>query len=121
MLRLLKYIVLLLVLLGIGSLFSPPIKLFALKAAGRGPVCPMANALKANDNLQLQIRYKDELYRGSKLLEKDPQGFHLWQTPMGNWWIPEGDDFVLPYNLAEQKRKIYGTGANDVKTGDIVL
>src|SRR5881628_2885535 len=121
MIRLIKYLVVLLVVAGVVSLFSPPVRLFALKAAGRGPVCPLAHALKADENLQLQIKYKDDLIRGSKLLEKDAQGFHFWETPMGRWWIPGGDDWVLPYNLAEQKRKIYGVGENDVKAGDIVL
>jgi FkbM family methyltransferase len=101
--------------------FFPPVKLFALKAAGRGPECPMPNALKAAENLQLQIQYKDRILNASKLLEKDPAGYHLWDTPKGRWWIPEGDDFVLPFNLAEQERKIYGTGAQDVKPGDVVL
>ena len=40
---------------------------------------------------------------------------------MGDWWIPEGDVWMLPYNLAEQKRNIYGTGEQAVKRGDIVL
>jgi FkbM family methyltransferase len=101
--------------------FYPPVKLLALKAAGRSPVCPLPNALRANANLELQIRYKDEMLAGSKLLEKDPAGFHLWKTPRGQWWIPEGDDWVLPFNLAEQERRIYGTGERAVRLGDIVL
>jgi FkbM family methyltransferase len=101
--------------------FYPPLRLFAIKAAGRSPVCPMADALKADHNLRLQIRYKDQILAASKLLEKDPAGYHLWQTPRGRWWIPEGDDFMLPFNLAEQQRQIYGTGERAVKAGDIVL
>ena len=101
--------------------FFPPVKLFALKASGRSPECPLPNALQAAANLQLQIRYKDQILNASKLVEKDPAGFHLWDTPKGRWWIPEGDDFVLPFNLAEQERKIYGTGEQDVKPGDVVL
>jgi len=98
----------------------PPVRLFAKKVAGRSPQCPMQNALQAAENLQLQIRYKDEILNGSKLVGKDP-GYHLWQTPMGRWWIPQGDDWMLPFNLAEQKRNIYGTGPRAVKAGDIVL
>jgi FkbM family methyltransferase len=99
----------------------PPVRLFAIKAVGRSPVCPMENALKAAENLRLQIHYKDQILGASKLLEKDPAGYHLWDTPRGKWWIPEGDDWVLPFNLAEQERKIYGTGEQAVKSGDIVL
>lgn len=103
-----------------GFLF-PPVKLFALAAVGRSPVCPMQNALQAAENLKLQIKYKDQILNASKLVEKDPAGYHLWDTPKGRWWIPEGDDFVLPFNLAEQERKIYGTGQQDVQKGDVVL
>src|SRR5689334_3879345 len=108
-----KLLVLLLVLAAVAAgaaMLFPPVKLFALKAAGRSPVCPMSHALAAADQLKTQIRYKDEILGASKLLEKDPAGYHLWKTPQGDWWIPQGDDFVLPFNLAEQKRKIYGTG-----------
>src|SRR5262245_1359585 len=119
--RVLKILVLLVLLLAVAVAIYPPVRLAGLKAAGRSPVCPLENALRARENLQLQIRFKDELLNGSKLLERDPTGYHLWQTPMGNWWIPEGDDFVLPFNLAEQKRKIYGTGDRDVQPGDVVL
>ena len=101
--------------------FYAPVRLFAIKAAGRSPVCPMALALRADENERVQIRYKDEILHASKLLEKDPAGYHLWDTPRGRWWIPQGDDFVLPFNLAEQRRHIYGTGDQEVKSGDIVL
>jgi FkbM family methyltransferase len=101
--------------------FYPPLRLFAIKAAGRSPVCPMDSALKAVDNERLQMRYKDEILAASKLLEKDPAGYHLWDTPRGRWWIPQGDDFVLPFNLAEQQRQIYGIGEQSVKSGDVVL
>lgn len=100
--------------------FYAPARLFALAAIGRSPVCPLENALKAQENLQLQIRYKDQILQASRLVQKEP-GFHLWETPRGRWWIPEGDDWVLPFNLAEQERRIYGTGERSVKAGDIVL
>lgn len=105
---------------GLGH-FYPPFRLFAIKAVGRSPVCPLGEALKADENLRLQIRYKDQILAASKLIEKDPAGYHLWQTPQGRWWIPEGDDFMLPFNLAEQQRQIYGTGEQAVKQGNIVL
>jgi FkbM family methyltransferase len=98
-----------------------PVRLFVLKTLGRGPQCPMVNALQAHRNVEVQTRYKDEILAASRLLEKDPAGFHLWETPMGRWWIPQGDDWMLPFNLAEQKRRIYGTGPQDVQKGDIVL
>jgi FkbM family methyltransferase len=104
-----------------GGYFYPPLRLFAEKAAGRGPACPMYNALQAAENLKKQIRYKDEILKASTLLETDPAGYHLFQTPHGRWWIPAGDDWVLPFNLAEQARAIYGTGEYAVEPGDVVL
>jgi FkbM family methyltransferase len=101
--------------------YYPPFRLFAWFALGRGSLCPLGNALESGENLKRQIEFKDKILGASKLLEKDPKGFHLWDTPAGKYWIPEGDDFVLPFNLAEQQRKIYGTGAQEVKAGDIVL
>jgi FkbM family methyltransferase len=101
--------------------FYPPLRLFALKAVGRSPVCPMWNALAAADNLRLEIRYNDEILKGSKLIQNDPAGYHLFETPRGRWWIPAGDDYVLPFNLAEQQRRIYGTGERDVHPGDVAL
>ena len=101
--------------------FYPPVRLFAMKVVGRSPVCPMQNALAADRNLQLQIQYHNEILRASKVVEKDPAGYHLVATPHGPWWIPEGNDFVLPFNLAEQAREIYGSGEYAVKPGDTVL
>src|SRR5574340_287078 len=106
--------------LGTGAYFYAPARMLAIKATGRGPHCPLENALRAPENLKTQIRYKDEILAASRLVEKTP-GFHVWQTPMGRWWIPEGDDWMLPYNLAEQKRAIYGVGPLAVHAGDVVL
>jgi FkbM family methyltransferase len=99
----------------------PPVRLFAIKAVGRSPVCPMRNALLADHNLQQQVRHKDEILKGSRLVEKDAQGYQLFETPRGRWWIPAGNEFVLPWNLAEQARELYGSGEFGVRAGDIAL
>lgn len=98
-----------------------PFRVLALLTVGRASVCPVRAALRSDDNLQVQVALKDQILAASRLIEKDPRGFHLWETPKGRFWIPEGNDFVLPFNLAEQARKIYGTGANGPRSGDIVL
>src|ERR1051326_5705528 len=41
--------------------YYPPLRLFAFKAAGRSPVCPLDHALKANENEKLQLQYKDRI------------------------------------------------------------
>ena len=93
----------------------PPARLFAEKAVGCGTGCPMEKALKAAGNLREQIRNKDRILNASKLIGKDPAGYHLFETPHGRWWVPAGDDYVLPFNLAEEARDIYGTGEFAVK------
>ena len=101
--------------------FYPPFRLLAMKAVGRSPYCPMSHALAADRNFQEQVRLHNEILRASNVVEKDPAGYHLVETPRGRWWIPQGNDFVLPWNLAEQQRQIYGTGDRAVKAGDVVL
>jgi len=101
--------------------FFPPVRLLGMKLVGRSPVCPFRNALAADQNLQSQIRHSNAILQASKVVEKDPAGYHLVETPRGRWWIPEGNDYVLPFNLAEQEREIYGTGEFAVRPGDTVL
>lgn len=103
------------------SLFATPLRLVALALAGRTKGCPFAETVRSRANLDRQIELKDRILKASRLVEKDPAGFHLWDTPRGRFWIPEGDDYVLPFNLAEQERRIYGTGERAVRQGDIVL
>jgi FkbM family methyltransferase len=77
--------------------------------------------MQSDLNLVTQIALKDRILHQSKLLQQDERGFHEWQTPRGTYWVPEGSDFVLPFNLAEQERRIYGSGEQFVKPGDTVL
>jgi FkbM family methyltransferase len=101
--------------------FYAPARLFAFAVVGRSPACPVAQAIKADENLRLQIRYNDEIIKASKLLETDQGGYQLWDTPSGRFWIPSGSRWVLPFNLAEQKRRIYGNDQQSARAGDIVL
>ena len=111
----------LLAVIALGLYLYPPARLAALVVAGRSPVCPFEQAIKSADNLKQQIAIKDRILEASKLLETDPDGYRLWKTPKGRYWIPKGSDYVLPFNLAEQERRIYGTGERGVQKGDIVL
>ena len=101
--------------------FYPPARLLAEKAVGRGTGCPLGQALEADRNIKRQIEINGQIVRASRLLEKDPAGYHLFETPKGRWWVPAGDDYVLPFDLAEQAREVYGTGKDAVQPGDIAL
>ncbi|MGE5646759.1 MAG: FkbM family methyltransferase [Acidobacteriota bacterium] len=118
--RALKTLALLLILAGVVYIY-PPIRLAALTLAGRSTVCPFSEAVRSAQNLSDQVDINRRMVKQSRMLEQDPAGFHLWDTPQGKYWIPAGSDYALPWDLAEQERKIYGTGARGVHPGDIVL
>lgn len=101
--------------------FYPLLRLSALALAGRSGLCPLGETIRSGTNLVRQRDIKDRILAASKLVEKDPAGYNLWQTPKGRFWVPTGSDYALPFNLAEQERKIYGTGEQDIRPGDIVL
>lgn len=103
----------------LGYLYAPA-RLASMVIIGRSPVCPMANAVRSAQNLHDQIAIKDRILKASKRLGVDGE-FHHWETPYGRFWIPDGSDYVLPFNLAEQERQIYGKGKFAVRQGDVVL
>jgi FkbM family methyltransferase len=113
-------IALVLLVAAIAAMLYPPIRLSALVLAGRSPVCPFSKAVKSEANLQEQIRIKDEVLAASKVVNKDDR-YEEWQTPLGNYWIPIESRYSLHFNLAEMKRRIYGTGTHFVQPGDVVL
>jgi len=113
--------ILILILAAVAYAYYPPFRYFTFVVAGRSPICPLDQAVKTQENLSLQVAYKDQILNASKLLQEDPKGYELWDTPKGRYWISSGSRYVLPFNLAEQQRKIYGTGPNGPHAGDITL
>jgi FkbM family methyltransferase len=103
-----------------GYCLSPGFRLFTLVLAGRSPVCPASRALRARANIEETARIKDRILASSRLLEEE-HGLELWDTPKGRFWIPRGNRYVLPFNLAEMERHIYGAGERFIHPGDIVL
>ena len=80
----------------------------------------MSLALQCKSNVDEKILIKDRILAGSRLM-KEESGLELWHTPKGEFWIPKGNRYVLPLNLAEMEQHIYGTGAHFIHAGDIVL
>jgi FkbM family methyltransferase len=114
-------ILLLLALLGGGAFLFAPVRLAALVVVGHSPHCPLVQAVRSSHHLRQLTATKDRILAASRLIDTDAQGFRHWQTPKGRFWIPKGSDYGLPWNLAEQKLKIYGVGDQAVRAGDIVL
>lgn len=115
-----KYIVGTAAILLAAYIWYPPARLAALVATGRSPVCPFSSAVHSRANLDETGRIKDRIYAASRLVRED-SGLELWDTPKGQFWIPKGNRFVLPFNLAEMERHVYGQGQYFVQPGDIVL
>lgn len=92
-----------------------------LALSGRGQGCPPSHALRIAREKEQRTAAKDRILSQSKLIERDSAGLELWETPYGRFWIPAGQKYVLPFNLAEMETRIYGQGAHYVQTGDTVL
>lgn len=115
-------IALVVVLLGCGASFLlAPVRLAGLVLIGRSPHCTFTSAVDSAAHARRLMEVKDRILAASRLIETDSQGMRHWQTPKGDFWIPPGQDYGLPFNLSEQENNIYGTGEQAVQPGDIVL
>lgn len=102
-------------------LFLEPLKLTALVLAGRSPHCPFAQAIHSVEHTRKLTSTKDRILAASRLLQKEPSGLVQWATPYGNFWIVGGNDFFLPFHLAEQETGLYFHPEVSIQKGDIVL
>lgn len=119
--RRIALVVVIVLLAGIGGYnYFPRFRLVVLAAAGRSPVCPMRLAVNSTANIDDTLRIKDRILAASHL-RREEAGLELWDTPQGPFWIPKGNHYVLPFNLAEMERKIYGSGEHYIHPGDVVL
>lgn len=119
--RRIALVVVIVLLAGIGGYnYLPRFRLVVLAAAGRSPVCPMRLAVNSRANMDDTLRIKDRILAASQL-RREEAGLELWDTPQGPFWIPKGNHYVLPFNLAEMERKIYGSGEHYIHPGDVVL
>jgi FkbM family methyltransferase len=112
----------LIAVLAVGASFLyTPVRLAGLVLIGHSPRCTFARAVDSANHKRRLNEVKDRIFAASRLLETDASGMRHWQTPRGNFWIPRGEDWGLPFNLSEQENRIYGTGEQAVHSGDIVL
>jgi len=107
--------------LAVATYFYPPLFLLGLGLLNRKPMCANTEVLRGAETHRLGEKYRVELQGSARLIQKDPAGYNLWETPRGRWWIPAGSDKFLPALLAQQQSKIYGSGRSGVQSGDVVL
>lgn len=120
MARLLRWLLLLGVALTALAFVYPPVRLAGLVILGRGSHCSLTQAMASWRHTEELRAAKDRILAASRRVKQEAN-FTQWETPYGLFWIPHGNDYVLPFNLAEQELKIYGTGEQAVRPGDVVL
>lgn len=108
--------------LGAAGLYCDSLRLRILVWSGRANGCTMERALEIPAHEANLTAAKDRILAATKKLQSD-EHYDFWDTPRGKFWLPKGsqDSFMLPFNLAEQDQKIYGTGNRDIQPGDVVL
>jgi FkbM family methyltransferase len=99
----------------------PPLRHYTLAQIGKGNGCTPARAWAIEAEKRELTRVKDEILYKQKLLQKELNGLEQYSTPYGDFWAPAGSRYTLPFNLAEEATHIYGTGAQFVQKGDVVL
>ena len=72
--------------------------------AGRSTHCPLPQAILAASNQRQLTSIKDRILAGSEVIEEDSAGHVLWKTPKGRFWIPSGNDYVLPFKMTFTKQ-----------------
>ena len=82
-------------LIAAAVMYYPPLRVSALALIGRTQGCPVQRAIAARGEQKRQIEIKDQILKASRKLETDAEGFALWETPYGRFWIPKGSDYVL--------------------------
>ncbi len=98
-----------------------PVKYAYMALTTPGGACTLARAIEVDDHQRALTAAKDRILRATKFIRTDEAGLELYETPYGPFWAPKGSKWILPFNFAEQDIAIYGTGAQAVQKGDVVL
>ena len=84
---------------------------------GRASTCTLSESFEGEALSRLEVRNIASMRAASRVTRKEA-GLALWSTPAGDYWMPAASGDALLYDLAEQKRNIYG---DNLRPGDIVL
>ena len=98
----------------------PQARLAMVWAAGRCQGCSFQDAVASHALLVNMAKAGEDIGKASKVIQTDPQGFELVETPMGRYWTVRNDKF-LKFTLGEEQMEIYDSGEVAVKPGDVVL
>jgi FkbM family methyltransferase len=118
--KILKTLLLTIPIMALGLAVWPPARLAIVWAAGRCQGCSFRDAAHSHALLVDMARAGEEIGAASKVVQTDPKGFELVETPMGRYWTAPHDRF-LKFTLGEEKMEIYAGDEVAVKAGDVVL
>ena len=93
-------------------------------AIGQNQNCSFHRAVHLLDEAQDRIEILNRITAASRVVETEDDGFSLWETPRGKFWVPQADENhppILHWLFAEQESGIYGSGDAGVQPGDVVL
>jgi FkbM family methyltransferase len=87
----------------------------------RSPFCSTWQGVRDAAVKVRQGELENEIRANTRLIRTE-DGYKLWSTPSGEFWVPDTSDQIIEILLAQQKRKIYGDAADGgVRAGDVVL
>ena len=93
-----------------------------LFAIGQNQNCSFHRAVHWLDEAQDRFEIFNRITAASRVVETEDDGFTLWETPRGKFWVPQtGEDHSPHWLFAEQESGIYGSGDAGVQPGDVVL
>ena len=87
------------------------------------PYCTYLAAFRGLVKARTVKARTDEILHASRMVGEDDQGLFLYETPEGDFWLPQRDDvWSLAVVLAEQEQEMYGhAGSLGVRSGDVVI
>ncbi len=111
------------VLFAIAAIWRYPAAPAILIARGlhfRSPYCSKLAVIR-DANVKLKMLAQEEDIKAHSRILRREKGVALWQTPKGEWWVPDQGFEILPVLLAQNSRDAYGQGEWGPRRGDIVL
>jgi len=119
----------LIVLIAIYSVISVLFRFRIIRAIIRAviqhyPGCNFFTALRRYYNGHYTRNILRKKYqRKCHMISNDGDGFQLWDTPEGQYWMPAGNtqNYWVSLHLSEMDRNIYTSGNQTIRPGDIVI
>ena len=99
----------------------PQFRTMTLVAAGRSPVCSLRQAMNSHEVVREHYDRIDRVTSASRVVEEDSEGFELWETPKGEFWVPSGSAETMIWVVAKHESDMYDPPNISIHPGDIVL